>query len=228
MAIDLDTCNGCNACVAACYAENNIPVMGAEEMLLGRTMSWMRIERFTEHDTAQGTDSVDSRFLPMLCQHCDHAPCETVCPVYATYHTEEGLNAQVYNRCVGTRYCANNCPYKVRRFNWSDAQFPEPLNLQLNPDVTGRSAGVMEKCTFCVQRIAGGKEKARDEGRPVQDGDVTPACAQTCPANAIEFGDLNDPNSRVSQLSKDDRGYHALGVFNTRPAVTYLKKVTQS
>ena len=168
MAIDLDTCNGCNACVAACYAENNIPVMGAEEMLLGRTMSWMRIERFTEHDTAQGTDSVDSRFLPMLCQHCDHAPCETVCPVYATYHTEEGLNAQVYNRCVGTRYCANNCPYKVRRYNWSDAQFPEPLNLQLNPDGTGRSAGVMEKCTFCVQRIAGGKEKARDEGRPVQ------------------------------------------------------------
>ena len=227
MAIDLDACNGCNACVAACYAENNVPVMGAEQMLLGRTMSWMRIERFTEHDEAQDNKPVESRFLPMLCQHCDHAPCETVCPVFATYHTDEGLNAQVYNRCVGTRYCANNCPYKVRRFNWFDAQFPEPLNLQLNPDVTARSGGVMEKCTFCVQRIAEEKDRARDEQRPVQDGDVTPACAQTCPAQAIVFGDLNDPNSRASQLSSDNRSYHALGVLNARPAVTYLKKVTQ-
>ena len=226
MAIDLDACNGCNACVAACYAENNVPVLGADQMLRGRTMSWMRIERFTEKATEN--DNVDSRFLPMLCQHCDHAPCETVCPVYATYHTAEGLNAQIYNRCVGTRYCSNNCPYKVRRFNWSDAEFTEPLHLQLNPDVTARSAGVMEKCTFCVQRIVEGKENARDEDRPVQDGDVTPACAQTCPAQAIVFGDLNDPGSRVSQLSGSDRGYHALGVFNTRPAVTYLKKVTQS
>jgi len=226
MAIDLDACNGCNACVAACYAENNVPVLGADQMLRGRTMSWMRIERFTEK--VKGTDRVDSRFLPMLCQHCDHAPCETVCPVYATYHTEEGLNAQVYNRCVGTRYCSNNCPYKVRRFNWFDADFPEPLHLQLNPDVTARSKGVMEKCTFCVQRIVEGKEDARDEDRPVQDGDVTPACAQTCPAQAIVFGDLNDPDSRVSQLSDSDRGYHALDVLNTRPAVTYLRKVTQS
>ena len=224
MAIDLDSCNGCNACVAACYAENNVPVVGADAMGRGRTMSWMRIERFVE----PGGSNVDNRFLPMLCQHCDHAPCETVCPVFATYHTDEGLNAQVYNRCVGTRYCANNCPYKVRRFNWSDQQFPEPLNLQLNPDVTARIAGVMEKCTFCVQRIQGGKDTAKDEGRPVQDGDVTPACAQTCPAQAIVFGDMNDPNSRVSQLKNDERAYHALNVLNTRPAVTYLRKVTQT
>ena len=160
MAIDLDACNGCNACVAACYAENNIPVMGADAMRRGRTMAWMRVERFVE---VTGTH-VDNRFLPMLCQHCDHAPCETVCPVFATYHTDEGLNAQVYNRCVGTRYCSNNCPYQVRRFNWSDPQFPDPLNLQLNPDVTGRTAGVMEKCTFCVQRIQDGKGAAKDEG----------------------------------------------------------------
>ena len=224
MAIDLDACNGCNACVAACYAENNVPVMGADAMLRGRTMSWMRIERFVE----ERTDGVDNRFLPMLCQHCDHAPCETVCPVYATYHTEEGLNAQIYNRCVGTRYCANNCPYKVRRFNWSDQRFPEPLNLQLNPDVTGRMAGVMEKCTFCVQRIQQGKDTAKDEARPVSDDDVIPACAQTCPAQAIVFGDMNDPDSRVSQLQVDGRSYHALGVLNTRPSVTYLRKVTQS
>ena len=226
MAIDLNACNGCNACVAACYAENNIPVLGADRMVRGRTMSWLRLERFVE--TQPGTDGgerVDSRFLPMLCQHCDHAPCESVCPVYATYHSEEGLNAQIYNRCVGTRYCSNNCPYKVRRFNWWDPEFPEPLNLQLNPDVTVRSAGVMEKCTFCVQRIQEGKDRARDEDRPVRDGDVTPACAQTCPAQAIVFGDLKDPQSRVSQLSAANRGYHALGVLNTRPGVTYLKKV---
>ncbi len=227
MTVDLDSCNGCNACVAACYAENNVPVMGADAMRRGRTMSWMRIERFVE-PTSQGDAGVDNRFLPMMCQHCDHAPCETVCPVFATYHTDEGLNAQVYNRCVGTRYCANNCPYKVRRFNWSDQQFPEPLNLQLNPDVTGRMAGVMEKCTFCVQRIQGAKDTAQDEGRPVQDGDVTPACAQTCPTHAIVFGDLNDPESRVSKLSKDARSYRVFHSLNTRPAVTYLKKVTRT
>ena len=225
MAIDLDACNGCNACVAACYAENNVPVLGPDRMVRGRTMSWLRIERFVEERPAAEGRTVDTRFLPMLCQHCDHAPCESVCPVYATYHTEEGLNAQIYNRCVGTRYCSNNCPYKVRRFNWWDPEVPEPLNLQLNPDVTSRSAGVMEKCSFCVQRIQEGKDRARDDDRPVADGDVVPACAQTCPAQAIVFGDLNDPESRVSQLSAADRGYHALGVLNTRPAVTYLKKV---
>ena len=224
MAIDLDSCNGCNACVAACYAENNIPVMGAEAMLRGRTMSWLRIERFVETEGPRN----DQRFLPMLCQHCDHAPCETVCPVFATYHTDEGLNAQVYNRCVGTRYCANNCPYKVRRFNWFEPPFEAPLNLQLNPDVTGRTAGVMEKCTFCVQRIRDGQDRAKDEERDVADGDITSACAQTCPAQAIVFGDLTDPNSRVSRLSEENRGYHVLGELNTRPAVTYLKKVTEA
>ena len=226
MAIDLDACNGCNACVAACYAENNIPVLGAEGMRRGRTMSWLRIERFVE--PGPGDAGPDTRFLPMLCQHCDHAPCETVCPVFATYHTDEGLNAQVYNRCVGTRYCSNNCPYKVRRFNWFRPEFDAPLPLQLNPDVTGRSDGVMEKCTFCVQRIQDGKETARDAARPVRDGDVSPACAQSCPAQAIVFGDMNDPASRVSRLSDDARGYHVLHDLNTRPAVTYLKKVTRS
>ncbi len=223
MAIDLDACNGCNACVAACYAENNVPVMGADRMRRGRTMSWLRIERFDE--PRAGGDGADVRFLPMLCQHCDHAPCESVCPVYATYHTDEGLNAQIYNRCVGTRYCSNNCPYKVRRFNWFMPEFEAPLQLQLNPDVTARSDGVMEKCSFCIQRIQDGKERARDEDRPVRDGDVSPACAQSCPAQAIVFGDMNDPASRVTQLSADARAYHALSVFNTRPAVTYLKKV---
>ena len=226
MAIDLDACNGCNACVAACYAENNVPVMGADRMRRGRTMSWLRIERFDE--PRAGGDGADVRFLPMLCQHCDHAPCESVCPVYATYHTDEGLNAQIYNRCVGTRYCSNNCPYKVRRFNWFMPEFEAPLQLQLNPDVTARSDGVMEKCSFCVQRIQDGKERARDEDRPVRDGDVSPACAQSCPAQAIVFGDLNDPASRVTQLSADARAYHALSVFNTRPAVTYLKKVDRA
>ena len=224
MVIDLDACHGCNACVAACYAENNVPVVGADQMLRGRTMSWLRIERFIE-PTDRGPDN---RFVPMLCQHCDHAPCETVCPTYATYHTAEGLNAQVYNRCVGTRYCANNCPYKVRQFNWFDASFPEPLNLQLNPDVTVRSRGVMEKCTFCVQRIQAGKDQAKDEQRPPRDGDITPACAQTCPSQAIVFGDLNDPASRVSQLSSDARAYRVFESLNTRPAVAYLKKVDRA
>jgi molybdopterin-containing oxidoreductase family iron-sulfur binding subunit len=224
MAIDLDACTGCNACVAACYAENNIPIVGPDQMAHGRHMAWLRLDRFDEPDA----DRVDVRFVPMLCQHCDHAPCETVCPTYATYHNEEGLNAQVYNRCVGTRYCANNCPYKVRRFNWLEPSFPEPLHLQLNPDVTVRSKGVMEKCTFCVQRIHEGESLARQEQRSVQDGAITPACAQTCPAQAMVFGDLNDPNSRVSRLAVDPRGYRVFDVLNTRPAITYLKKVTRA
>ena len=227
MAIDLDACNGCNACVAACYAENNVPVMGADQIGRGRTMAWLRIERFVE-PPGRDAGGPDNRFVPMLCQHCDHAPCETVCPTYATYHTDEGLNAQVYNRCVGTRYCANNCPYKVRRFNWLGPEFDAPLNLQLNPDVPVRSAGVMEKCTFCVQRIRGAQDQAKDDNRSVGDGDITPACAQTCPAQAIVFGDLNDPSSRVSQVSADARAYHVFGALNTRPAVAYLKKVTRT
>ena len=229
MAIDLASCTGCAACVVGCYAENNIPTVGPEMIKRGREMSWIRIERF-EDKLAPGAHDV--RHLPMMCQHCGDAPCETVCPVYATYHNPEGLNAQIYNRCVGTRYCSNNCPYKVRAFNWFDysapekATFavPEPLNWQLNPDVTVRSKGVMEKCTMCVQRILEGKGNAKDENRPVRDGEIQTACAQSCPTQAIVFGDLMDPESRVSKLSHGERRYWALNELNTKPGVTYLKK----
>jgi Fe-S-cluster-containing dehydrogenase component len=236
MAIDINSCNGCQACVVACNAENNIPTVGPDLIRRGREMSWLRIERFEEKvgaDGGAGAAPNDVRFLPMLCQQCGDAPCEAVCPVYATYHNPEGLNAQVYNRCVGTRYCSNNCPYKVRSFNFFDYSapeaatfaFPEPLNWQLNPDVTVRSRGVMEKCTFCVQRILEGKGNARDEGRPLRDGDIQTACQQSCPAQAIVFGDLLDPESRVSKLSRGERRYWALNDLNTKPAITYLKKV---
>ncbi len=222
MAIDLDRCTGCQACVVACFAENNVPVMGREAAVLGRYMGWLRIERYLGD---QPGGELDVQLLPMMCQQCGNAPCEPVCPVYATYHTAEGLNAQVYNRCVGTRYCANNCPYKVRTFNWRDAQFTTPLNMQLNPDVTVRSRGVAEKCTFCVQRIRAAKNQAHDEGRPVTDGDITPACAQTCGAKAIVFGDANDPTSRVSRLAHEPRAFRALEEVNTQPAITYLARV---
>jgi len=226
MVIDLARCTGCSACVTACYAENNIPWVGEADILKGREMTWMRIERYWEggeHD-----EPLEARFVPMLCQHCDNAPCEPVCPVYAAYHTPDGLNGQVYNRCVGTRYCANNCPYKVRYFNWyayNKRAFPEPLNLGLNPDVTVRARGVMEKCTFCVQRIRGAQHQARLEDRRLQDGDIITACAQACPSGAITFGDTTDPASRVSQAREDHRGYHILEDLNVRPAVTYLAKV---
>ncbi len=223
MAIDMDRCTGCQACVIACYAENNVPVAGPEFMARGRNMGWLRVEHFL--DSSAGEPRVD--LLLMLCQQCGNAPCEPVCPVYATYTTDEGLNAQVYNRCVGTRYCSNNCPYKVRVFNWAEPVFPKPLNLQLNPDVTVRSKGVMEKCTFCVQRIRAGENTAKDERRPVRDGEIVPACAQTCPAQAIVFGDAQDLGSRVAALQRDGRGYHVLEELNTLPAVTYLARVRE-
>ena len=222
MAIDLDKCTGCEACVAACYAENNLATVGPDQLARGRSMHWIRLERYLETPAAA---SARASFLPMLCQQCGEAPCETVCPVEATYHNPEGLNAQVYNRCVGTRYCANNCPYKVRVFNYSDHDWPDPIPMRLNPDVTVREKGVMEKCTFCVQRIRYGENQARDEGRALKDGDVVPACAQTCPAQAIVFGDLHDPRSRVSRASAAGRGYHVMADQNTQPAITYLARV---
>jgi Fe-S-cluster-containing dehydrogenase component len=224
MAIDLDKCTGCQACMVACHAENNVPVMGPDAAREGRYMGWIRVERYLGDEPG---GALDVRLLLMLCQHCTNAPCEPVCPVYATYHTPEGLNAQIYNRCVGTRYCSNNCPYKVRTFNWRDAQFPRPLDMQLNPDVTVRSRGVMEKCTFCIQRIRYAENQARDEGRPVRDGEIVPACAQTCPAHAIAFGDANDPASVVSRAARDGRAFRALEEINTQPAITYLARVKE-
>lgn len=228
MTIDLAKCTGCSACLTACAAENNVPWVGEEAVLRGRELTWMRIERYWEG----GSDGepLEARFVPMLCQHCDNAPCETVCPVYAAYHTPDGLNGQVYNRCVGTRYCANNCPYKVRYFNWSayaKKAFVAPFNLQLNPDVTVRARGVMEKCTFCVQRIREHQHLARLEDRALADGEIVTACQQACPSSAIVFGNVKDPNSAVAVSRTDRRGYHILEDTNTVPAITYLAKVRQ-
>ncbi|HMG37307.1 MAG TPA: 4Fe-4S dicluster domain-containing protein [Blastocatellia bacterium] len=220
MAIDLDRCTGCEACVVACGVENNVPSVGPAEAARGRAKVWIRIERYFEGEYP----NIRARFRPVMCQHCEEAPCETVCPVYATYHTEEGLNAQVYNRCVGTRYCANNCPYTVRSFNWFDASWDAPLDKALNPEVSVRGRGVMEKCTFCIQRIRKGEDKARDEGREVRDGDVVPACVQSCPATAMTFGNIADPSSQVAKLAKSNRATRLLEELGTKPRVIYLSK----
>jgi anaerobic selenocysteine-containing dehydrogenase/Fe-S-cluster-containing dehydrogenase component len=245
MTIDVDKCTGCSACVVACYVENNVAVVGEEGVMRSRQMSWLRIERLAgdgyqqleggrpgpqNHEELGNTDIRNS---PMLCQQCGAAPCEPVCPVFATYHTPSGLNAMIYNRCIGTRYCSNNCPYKVRRFNWFDYQiegWPEPWPLMLNPDVTVRGQGVMEKCTFCIQRIQAGRLEAKGRGETmVPDGSVKTACQQTCPTQAISFGNLRDDGSEVVAVAKQNEGraYRALHVLNTRPAITYLAKVAR-
>jgi len=212
MAIDLDRCTGCQACVAACHAENNLPVSNPEQAAKGRAVHWIRVDRYYEGEFP----NVRVKYRPVLCQQCDEAPCEPVCPVYATYKNPEGLNVQVYNRCVGTRYCANNCPYSVRFFNWFDPAWPEPLQLQHNPDVSIREGGVMEKCTFCIQRI----QRAEEDG----SSDIQPACVQSCPAEAMVFGDLNDSESNVSRLAGSGRATQLLGELGTKPKVFYLER----
>jgi Fe-S-cluster-containing dehydrogenase component len=248
MAIDLNACTGCGACVVACNAENNVPVVGKDEVRRRREMHWIRIDRYYSFDEKGGSgiskekeintltnmDNVSVVYQPMLCQHCDHAPCETVCPVLATVHSSEGLNHMAYNRCIGTRYCANNCPYKVRRFNWfnywNDSRFDNYLNnehtqLVLNPDVVTRFRGVMEKCSMCIQRIQAGKLKAKIEKRTLKDGDIKVACQQTCPTNAIIFGNRNDENSEVAKALKSERTYYVLEELNVQPGIGYQVKV---
>ncbi|MCF8303046.1 MAG: TAT-variant-translocated molybdopterin oxidoreductase [Bacteroidales bacterium] len=228
--VDLNSCIGCSNCMVACQAENNVPVVGKEQVKNRRIMHWIRVDRYFSGDT----EDTGTHHQPVMCQHCDNAPCENVCPVAATMHSDEGLNQMAYNRCIGTKYCINNCPYKVRRFNWyryvTNNEFDYNMNdevglMALNPDVTVRERGVVEKCTFCVQRIQEKKLQAKKEGRPLKDGDVQPACVQSCPAKALTFGDLNDPDSEVSKLVKDKRNYGLLEQLHTLPSVNYLTKV---
>ena len=233
MVVDIDKCTGCQACVVACQSENNVPINEEAHFNQRRAIEWIRIERYWEGEFPD----VKARFIPLFCQQCGDAPCEPVCPVYATYHNSEGLNVQVYNRCIGTRFCANNCPYQVRFFNFWEPAWPETLKNQLNPDVTVRSRGIMEKCTFCVQRIRRSSREADKNGEELQDGDraLNPACVNACPTEALMFGDLNNPESKVAKKAekelkettparKGGRGYELLDEFGTHPKVVYLKK----
>lgn len=227
LVVDQDLCTGCQACVAACSMENNVPFVGEEDAGYGRAMHWIRIERLWEK--SEFPEAKMTSYQPTMCQQCHNAPCEPVCPVYASVHSlSEDLNLQVYNRCVGTRYCGNNCPYQVRAFNWydyTDASIRpglKTLQNQLNPDVTVRRRGVMEKCTFCIQRIHKAEDQAKAENREIRDGEFTTACAQACPAHAITFGRIDNPDSAVSLAAQTSRGRHLLDELNTMPRVTYL------
>ncbi|MBI2267466.1 MAG: 4Fe-4S dicluster domain-containing protein [Armatimonadetes bacterium] len=219
MVADVDRCTGCKACVLACRSENNVPVVGEQEVNRGRILDWIHVDRFWKGEYPD----VTAEFIPMLCQHCEKAPCESVCPVYASHHSHDGLNAQIYNRCVGTRFCANNCPYHVRVFNFFSPRWPQPLEQQLNPDVTARDTGVMEKCTFCVQRIRRAELDARLRGKPLRDGELRPACVQSCPTSALVFGDFHDPHSAVSKTARSPRAVRVLEDLGTEPRIVYLK-----
>jgi Fe-S-cluster-containing dehydrogenase component len=223
MAVDLNTCTGCSACVVACQSENNVPSVGKKYVLEGREMHWIRIDRYYKGDPS----NPETVFHPVMCQHCDNAPCETVCPVLATNHSDEGTNDMIYNRCVGTRYCSNNCPYKVRRFNWFNfrKEIPVPQHMSFNPDVTVRIRGVMEKCTFCIHKIKEARNKVKLEGRALKDGDVKTACQTACPTDALVFGDMNDGNSKLSQAFKEERAYGLLEEWGAKPSVRYMTKI---